>query len=264
MLKFKQYDDEHQHLIVMLHGFLGSLETFQPAVSMLLPHVDVLLVECPGHGDDFNPDEVWTFEAMAQALADKIRALRHEYQTITLYGYSMGGRIALYTALHYPALIDKLIIESATPGIESDTLRQQRIDKDNIRSKMIEQNYTAFIDEWEQLSLFKTFKPLTEAQQTRQRYIRMHHHPAGVAKALRDYGTGKQMNLWPMLKNFNKPVLLLTGILDQKFESIAKRMTEHLPRSKHMIIQAGHTIHVENLEIFDTIIVSFIKEENHD
>lgn len=264
MLKYKYFNNDKESLIVMIHGFLGSSETFLPAKERLLPYTDILLVECPGHGEDFNIDETWTFEAIAENFALTLKHYSVQYQQIILYGYSMGGRIALYTALHYPELLDKLIIESATPGIESEQLRSERIKQDEERSTWIEKDFSAFISHWEKLSLFKTYNPLTHEQQQRQREIRMNHKPAGIAKALREYGTGRQPNLWPLLHTFNKPVLLLTGSLDRKFESIAKRMAEELPDARHVIIEAGHTIHVENLKIFDTIIVSFIKEENHD
>ncbi|MCU7557235.1 2-succinyl-6-hydroxy-2,4-cyclohexadiene-1-carboxylate synthase [Macrococcus capreoli] len=264
MLNYKLYQQHQSHLIVMLHGFLGSIDSFELAKDKLIPHMDVLLVECPGHGENFDNNEVWSFDHIAKALSLKLASLRSQYDSITLYGYSMGGRIALYTVLHYPEQIDKLILESATPGIEDEALRHSRIEQDERRSKQIETNFEDFIDAWEQLSLFNTFEPLTTTQSLRQRHIRMNHHARGIAKALREYGTGRQQNLWPMLNNFNKPVLLLTGCLDTKFEAIAKRMAEQLPQAAHVIIDAGHTIHVENLKMFDTIIVSFIKEENHD
>ncbi|RAI79413.1 2-succinyl-6-hydroxy-2,4-cyclohexadiene-1-carboxylate synthase [Macrococcoides goetzii] len=264
MLKYKYFNRDKESLIVMIHGFLGSVETFLPAKERLLSHTDVLLVECPGHGAAFNTNETWSFDAIAASLTHTLTRYRNQYSEIILYGYSMGGRIALFTALHYPELIDKLIIESATPGIEDEQLRIERIQQDEERSIWIETDYSAFIKHWEKLSLFQTYQPLTDEIQTRQREIRMHHKPQGIAKALREYGTGRQPNLWPLLPSFNKPLLLLTGSLDKKFESIAKRMVEVLPDARHMIIEAGHTIHVENLKIFDTIIVSFIKEENHD
>ncbi|WP_414050483.1 2-succinyl-6-hydroxy-2,4-cyclohexadiene-1-carboxylate synthase [Macrococcus animalis] len=264
MLHYKHYRNQNKHLIIMIHGFLGSIETFKPAKDLLLPYIDVILVECPGHGQENDATENWSFYEIAKQLSQYIKNVSEDYQSITLYGYSMGGRIALYTALHYPELIDKLIIESSTPGIESEELRQNRAAQDALRSERIKQDYVAFIDAWEQLALFNTFKPLTQAQEIRQRDIRLNHHPESIAKALREYGTGQQKNLWPMLKDFNKPVLILTGSLDSKFELIANRMAEQLPEAQHIIISAGHTIHVENLKIFDTIIVSFIKEENHD
>ncbi|WP_414053351.1 2-succinyl-6-hydroxy-2,4-cyclohexadiene-1-carboxylate synthase [Macrococcus equi] len=264
MINYKIYRNNHTHLIVMIHGFLGNIETFELAKEQLLSHMDVLLVECPGHGQDMNLDEDWSFESIARHLSEKLRALQSDYDNITLYGYSMGGRLALYTALHFPELIHKLIIESATPGIESDKLRRERIEQDSNRSREIEANYEQFIDNWEALPLFQTYQPLSTEQLKRQRRIRLQHNPKVIAKALREYGTGQQPNLWPLLPKFNLPVLLLTGSLDKKFEAIAQRMCQALPQAKHVIINAGHTIHVENLEIFDTIIVSFIKEENHD
>lgn len=264
MINFKLYERQHEHLVVMIHGFLGSIETFQAAASKLIEHVDVLLVECPGHGASFDISQSWSFDAIANALKKLVTLYKSKYTSITLYGYSMGGRLALYTTIQYPDLVDKLILESSTPGIQDETQRQLRIDQDKSRSEQIESNFEMFIQQWESMPLFHTFKPLDEAAICRQRQIRMNHHPKGIAKALTDYGTGMQPNLWPQLKGLTLPVLLLTGSLDKKFEMIAQQMIHDLPDATHHIINAGHTIHVENLKIFDTIIVSFIKEENHD
>ncbi|MCE4957967.1 2-succinyl-6-hydroxy-2,4-cyclohexadiene-1-carboxylate synthase [Macrococcoides caseolyticum] len=264
MLKFEHYQNQNDQLIVMIHGFLGSIETFKMAKDRLIRHFDVLLVECPGHGMQANGEESWTFQAIAASLNQHLQTLKQHYQSIALYGYSMGGRIALYTALHYPQVLSHLIIESATPGIESESLRLERIAQDEERARQIETNYAAFIRAWEMLPLFKTSQALPKAIERRQHEIRMHHNPTWIAKSLREYGTGRQPNLWPLLKNLRIPVLLLTGRLDSKFEHIAEKMTQLLPYVRHEVIDAGHTIHVENLEIFDTIIVSFIKEENHD
>ncbi|UBH12655.1 2-succinyl-6-hydroxy-2,4-cyclohexadiene-1-carboxylate synthase [Macrococcus armenti] len=262
MLNYKHISHDNDEVLVMLHGFLGNVDTFTPYISNLSQQVDILLIECPGHGETHDLSTTWDFEYISQALIDTIQQFK--YNNVYLYGYSMGGRIALYTAIHYPSHIHKLILESSTPGLETDNDKNARIAHDLKQAASMIIDYDAFIKRWEGLPLFQTFRPLCEAAALRQHNTRLNHEPLYVAKALIDYGTGMQPNLWPHLSQLKQPVLLLTGSLDKKFCDIAKRMHTMIANSEHIIIEAGHTIHVENSQIFDTIIVSFIKEENHD
>ena len=262
MLNYKRITHNHSDVLVMIHGFLGNVHTFEPYIAKLEEHVDIILVECPGHGEGSNFKATWDFPYISQALIETIA--QFHYSNVYLYGYSMGGRIALYTAIHYRDYIHKLILESSTPGLETTDAQIARIKQDLQQSASMITDYAAFVKRWEQLPLFKTYHPLSHVAEEKQRNTRLNHEPLAVAKALIEYGTGKQPNLWPHLPELKLPVLLLTGSLDTKFCAIAKRMHTMLPNSTHTIIDAGHTIHVENSQIFDTIIVSFIKEENHD
>ncbi|UTH11073.1 2-succinyl-6-hydroxy-2,4-cyclohexadiene-1-carboxylate synthase [Macrococcoides canis] len=262
MLNYRRITHNHSDVLVMIHGFLGNVHTFEPYISMLEEHIDILLIECPGHGEENDFKATWDFPYISQALIETIA--QFHYNNVYLYGYSMGGRIALYTAIHYQDHIHKLILESSTPGLETTDAQIARIKQDLQQAAAMITDYTAFVNRWEQLPLFRTYEPLTPAAELRQRNTRLDHEPLAVAKALIDYGTGKQPSLWPHLHELKRPVRILTGSLDTKFCDIAKRMHTMLPNSTHTIIDAGHTIHVENSQIFDTIIVSFIKEENHD
>jgi 2-succinyl-6-hydroxy-2,4-cyclohexadiene-1-carboxylate synthase len=58
------------------------------------------------------------------------------------------------------------------------------------------------------------------------------------------------------------PVLLLGGEYDEKFLRILQCMEQRLPNAEFVQVSgAGHTIHVEQPEKFDTIVRSFFQAQ---
>ncbi len=73
-------------------------------------------------------------------------------------------------------------------------------------------------------------------------------------------GTGAQPSWWDELKNLKIPVLLMNGEYDEKFFRILKNIEKCVSDAKFVKIHgAGHAIHVEQPEKFDTIVKGFLK-----
>jgi 2-succinyl-6-hydroxy-2,4-cyclohexadiene-1-carboxylate synthase len=88
----------------------------------------------------------------------------------------------------------------------------------------------------------------------------MKNDPIGLAKSLREIGTGKQPSLWNNLSNIATPVLLLTGEDDKKFVSIAEEMKKKCMAAEMKIIKnCGHAVHFEKPEDFIREINRFFK-----
>jgi 2-succinyl-6-hydroxy-2,4-cyclohexadiene-1-carboxylate synthase len=149
---------------------------------------------------------------------------------VTLLGYSMGGRLALYLAVHYPDEIDRLILESASPGLASEEKRQQRrISDEQLAERIEREGIPAFVDYWENIALFTSQKNLTEAIQIALHAQRLSNSATGLANSLRGTGTGIQPSLWGKLAEIHQPTMLLTGELDTKFHTIAEQMKTKMP-----------------------------------
>ena len=104
------YYEEHGsgEPLVMLHGGIGASETLAP----LVPGLDrrVILVDLQGHGRTADADRPLRPELMA----DDIAALASELglDQIDLFGYSLGGAVALRTAIQHPGLVRRLVLVS--------------------------------------------------------------------------------------------------------------------------------------------------------
>lgn len=247
--------------LVLIHGFTGSGANWRPHLAAFSPGYRVVTIDLPGHGETAAPAEPprYSIEATAADIAAILDSLGIEKAIIL--GYSMGGRVALFFALHYPERVKALILESASPGLVTGQERAARIASDEALAGFIEQNgLEAFVDRWEKVPLFASQASLLEAVRTKQRQQRLRNRPQGLANSLRGLGTGVQPSLWDELAGLARPVLLLTGELDTKFALIGRQMQERLPDARlEVITGAGHTIHLEQPRQFEDVVKSFLE-----
>ena len=243
--------------LVLLHGFTGSTENWTPLVLKLTAQYQLILVDILGHGKTDSPSDParYQIETVAQDLYDIFQSL--ELHRPSLLGYSMGGRLALYFAIAYPQTIKKLFLESASPGLLTETEQEERITWDNEIADGIEYHgVEAFIDYWEQLPLWESQVQLSQDIRNRLRQQRLANNPIGLANSLRGMGTGIQPSLWNELSSLNIPVHLIVGEFDTKFVQIANQMNELLPQSTLNVIEgAGHTVHLEQSSQFLSYLV---------
>src|ERR1700761_1483567 len=97
--------------LILLHGGIGAAEMFDPILDTLVAGRRVITVDLPGHGHTASPGRPLRYEEMADQIAGLIRQLGLD-QT-DLMGLSLGGGVALRTAIQHPALIRRLVLVSA-------------------------------------------------------------------------------------------------------------------------------------------------------
>ncbi|WLR50322.1 2-succinyl-6-hydroxy-2,4-cyclohexadiene-1-carboxylate synthase [Bacillus tianshenii] len=250
--------------LVLLHGFTGSTADWFPFVEEFSKASQVVLIDLIGHGKTEKPhDEArYQMEEVVEDLKEIFDQLGLE--KVTLLGYSMGGRTALSFASIYPERVHKLILESSSPGLQTEEEREERRERDRMLANKIEQEGMEwFVGKWGNIPLFASQKRLPDAVKEMQTKQRLKNVPRGLANSLRGMGTGEQPSWWNELNTFNFPVFLLTGEEDEKFFTIAKKMKKLIPNAFHQVIDhAGHTIHLEEPKIFAKIVVDALKEHS--
>ena len=112
--------------LVLLHGGLGAIEMFGPNLAALAKNHQVIGVDLQGHGRTADIDRPLSVLFMADDIAALIKHLG--LQRADVMGYSLGGGVALLTAIRHPEVVDKLVVVS-TPfrrnGFYPDILVQQ-------------------------------------------------------------------------------------------------------------------------------------------
>lgn len=246
--------------LVLLHGFTGSALAWHSLFGPLSAYnVYLIALDMLGHGQSDAPADPKRY-SMEHAQEDILAALRQlgvqEGQAILL-GYSMGGRIALYSA--FSGFFRALILESASPGLADARACTQRIASDRVLADRIErEGIPAFVDYWEQQPLFEGLQHLPEAEREELHKQRLDNCAIGLANSLRGIGTGAQPPLYERLPSLDTPTLLLTGENDPKFCAIAREMQRQLPHATwHIVEGAGHTIHLEQPERFVALVGQF-------
>ncbi len=252
--------------LIFIHGFTGSTEEWKEIVDIIGSKLNLVLIDLPGFGKSDVPNDIlfYTQDYLVILLKEIIEKLisQRQIQNPVLVGYSMGGRLALSFAIQYSNLLRGLILESASPGIFIQNERNKRIESDNqlieiIKSTTIEE----FLDYWMNQEIFKTQKKLHDEKLKQIREIKIkNNNKIGLINSLLGFGTGQMKPLWNDLYKINCHTLLITGELDEKFESINRRMNELIQCSFHSIIKnVGHNVHLEKPNDFVNLIFNFLK-----
>ena len=112
--------------MILLHGGLMSGEMFEPILPSLAERHQVIVVDLQGHGRTADIDRPIDIRLMADDIAALIDYLGLEKPDVV--GYSLGGGVALFTAMKYPEKVGKLISASAhirRDAIPPEMLAQQ-------------------------------------------------------------------------------------------------------------------------------------------
>ncbi len=161
-----------------------------------------------------------------------------------LAGYSLGGRLALHVALAHPERVSRLILISATAGIEDPGLRAQRHAADDELAAWMETRLMSEVaDRWGAQPLFAHQSPQVAAA---ARADRLNNDPRHLAAALRGVGTGAMTPLWDRLGELAMEVVVLAGEHDAKFVALGRRLAAALPNGTLQVVAgAGHALVLE-------------------
>jgi pimeloyl-ACP methyl ester carboxylesterase len=96
--------------LILLHGGVVGITMFGPNLAELSKKRKVIAVELQGHGHTADIDRPLSFEAMADDIAALMKQLGIGQADVM--GFSLGGGVALQTAIRHPALVRKLVVVS--------------------------------------------------------------------------------------------------------------------------------------------------------
>src|ERR687893_1587240 len=104
--------------LVCLHGITAQHRAFNAAARHLGPSRGLVAVDLRGRGDSDKPDSGYGLETHA---SDVVRVLDHlGLESAVLAGHSMGGFVALKTALMFPERVRAIVLlDGGWPRVES-------------------------------------------------------------------------------------------------------------------------------------------------
>jgi pimeloyl-ACP methyl ester carboxylesterase len=97
--------------LVVLHGSFMTIELMGELIPALARTRQVIAVEMQGHGHTADSGRPFTYESLADDIAALIAHLG--LNSADVYGYSLGGGVALQLAMRHPAVVRKLVVVSA-------------------------------------------------------------------------------------------------------------------------------------------------------
>lgn len=126
--------------LLFLHGALYTSREFSPLVDALSAAgdvaFDILRYDFPGHGQEAIPDEPFSIDLFARSVLAYLD--QKKIERVDIFGYSMGGYVALYLARHYPERVGR-IFTLATKlrwNSESSSREAAMLDAEKITAKV--------------------------------------------------------------------------------------------------------------------------------
>jgi pimeloyl-ACP methyl ester carboxylesterase len=98
--------------LVLLHGAYMTIDLMGEIVPVLAESRQLIAVELQGHGHTADIDRPLSYELMADDIAALIEHLA--FEKADLFGYSMGGGVALQVAIRHPEVVRKLVVTSSS------------------------------------------------------------------------------------------------------------------------------------------------------
>lgn len=263
--------------LVCLHGFAQQGDSWTAIADRLARcGWDVVAPDLPalvdGCGKEADP-----LDAVCAGVASLVRDLfRETGKKPILVGYSMGGRIALETALRADAAFPRksavrslpiagLVLESAGLGPSDDAERvafRQR--NEEWAARLRDEGVEAFMDWWETLPLFASQRLLSDEARASLREGRLLNDPAALALELSGWGQHRQSAKSAALSCLNGLAVrgvasaYFAGSLDRKYCAVAEEVRAAAPATKVRVFSGvGHNIHLEDPEGYARVLAEW-------
>jgi len=254
MLNHKTFG-EGPHLVI-LHGLFGMLDNWRGLARHWAERYTVTLVDLRNHGRSFHAPEM-DYDLMAADVAGFLE--EQDIDQCYLIGHSMGGKVAMQTALSYPDLVLKLIVVDMAP-------RRYRPGHLDVFAALAALDPSAVTDRKEAATLMSEHMPDPGVQLFLLKNLA--RAPAG--------GYRWRMNLPAITANYDKligpvghvgdqydgPALFLRGgrsgyVRDEDMDAI----TYLFPAARLATVAgAGHWVHAERPEALMELINGFLGE----
>lgn len=218
--------------LVLLHGFAGTARHWDRVIAALPP----------GRLEPLAPELADARPLTPDGVAELVAA--RGGKRFVLAGYSMGGRLALHTALSLPDRVERLVLVSASAGIEDPHERAARAQADSALAASIEQaSIDSFIERWAEVPLFAG-DPSWLREEVAQDERRC--TPAALAASLRGLGPAAMAPMWDRLGELEMPVALLAGERDERYVALGRRLAGAIAGARLTVAPgAGHRLALE-------------------
>jgi pimeloyl-ACP methyl ester carboxylesterase len=241
--------------IILVHGF--SVPTYIWGAtfdSLVQQGFRVVRYDEFGRGFSDRPDVAYTPEFYRRQLADLIRSLKLK-TPVDIAGLSFGGAVVTDFAVHYPSLIDKMILIDPV-------YRFRKIDGAEI---IVNYSMATHPDKQAggQLEDFKypeQFPDWVNQYKVQMQYKGFRH---ALISTLINYPGDTIVSNYQKLDTFNKNVLLIWGKEDQTVTfNFSDSLRKHLKVDFFAVDDAGHLPHLEKPLVANQKIASFLKDQN--
>lgn len=125
--------------LLLLHGAIGAASQFDKLKEELKDEYEIYTLNFSGHGGEKITDEKFSIELFADNVLKFLE--ENKLENIDVFGYSMGGYVALYIAAKYPGKMNRIFTTATKFAWDEETsLNESRM----LNPQKIEEKIPAF------------------------------------------------------------------------------------------------------------------------
>ncbi|MCL1142579.1 alpha/beta fold hydrolase [Shewanella gaetbuli] len=245
--------------VILIHGLFGNLDNLKALAKSLEPHFTVVRIDVPNHG----LSEHWhtmDYPSLAEALISLIDQLG--FDTVDLVGHSMGGKIAMATALLYPQRISKVVAADIAPVSYSprhnevfEAMESLSLEQLISRTAALSHLTSNGIDEGTAQFLLKNLQRNTHGFSWKLNL-------SGL-KANYQHIIGWSIAADNKVEPYNKPCFFIRGgdseyVLPEHKQQI---MAQFPNVSVKTLYGTGHWLHAQKPDIFNRLVTEFLQKK---
>jgi esterase len=255
---------DHLAPVIMLHGLLGSLDNWNAQARQLSQYRTVITVDLRNHGQSPHLKGM-SYGEMAQ---DVMALLDHlQVPQCALMGHSMGGKVAMMLALHYPHRIQQLVVVDIAP--KSYTPRHYAILQGMMRLPLAEisrrKQADDYLAQWitspiDRGFLLKNLKRSSADQYNTSHNQNIWYWQCNLNEISRQY---LKLSAFPdqAPRTYTQPCLFIQGGKSDYIQVQDKEIIQqYFPNARiQALAQAGHLPHIETIEAFHALLLKFLQ-----
>lgn len=254
--------------LFFIHGLGSYLPAWKKNIEVLRQNYHCVALDLPGYGKSGKNTDPISLAFYADIISEMIQKLK--LKQVVLVGHSMGGQIAMGTALKYPQVIQKLIL-IAPAGLEQFSESEAQILKNYTRPETIQTSSDAQIRQNLNLNFFQMPKDALFMAEDRIRMKTAPDFPAYCKAVSQCVAAMLAESVYDRLKTLNQKTLLIFGendaLIPNKFlhpqlsiPQIAEHGKNQIPNTQVLLIpEAGHFVHFEQYQVCNEAILKFLK-----
>jgi 2-succinyl-6-hydroxy-2,4-cyclohexadiene-1-carboxylate synthase len=224
-------------LVVALHGFLGLPEDWEAWHQGRCPDAELLALDLWRHPE---LNSTLSLSEWTNAFISWAQGLRASYGSIELWGYSMGGRLALGALVMAPSLFTRTVICSANPGLQDPRERLSRKERDSVWSKKFrEQEWPSLMQEWHQQPVLQEPTTVDKSVHRQEKDFNRER----LALAMENWSIAEQPSYWESIQTLNLPMEWHVGAFDHVYLDIGEKLAlsnSHI--QLHIHANRGHRV----------------------
>jgi pimeloyl-ACP methyl ester carboxylesterase len=249
--------------LIFVHEFAGDYASWELQVRFFFRRYRVLTYNARGYPPSSVPEDPSSYsqENAVKDLAGIIDTLG--LSPCHVVGLSMGAYTALHLGLRYPRLVRSIVVAGCGYGSDPDERRSFQLDLEKMANLIETEGMEKFVETYSagptRIQLERK-NPIGYAEFMQKLLT---HSPKGLVNTLRGVQAVRPSvyDLVEDLKEMKVPVLILAGEEDSpciKPSHFLKRTIQTAAIS--VLPNSGHTINLEEPELFNKLVQDFLTE----